>query len=904
MATNIMSSDIFLVSRFIEKLKQKYIDISEDTLLLGIYGYLSTVFSNLIQNTTILASDYAMEAIPTRAKFDKNIISHALALGIKKINASPASISVLLGFSQSALDSNMKRINDKKSRLVLEKDFVFTLGDRELYPYCLDYDIEIQRVELPDGTTTYTAMYLVDDSNPLVDLSNPYLPEMGIINAEGQNLIALQTTLRQMTHNVVHYKLNVDSPLELKTKEFSFENQLAYFYVEVIEEKDNKTITHHLEPVYEGLYTYDLSDKEYINYMYLDDNTIRIKFSRNSYNPTRNCEINIHIYTTLGVKCNIYLDDTFQVYREIVSDTYSYSGLYALIRSNSSSVFGEDKVSIDQLKRLIPREMVARGSYCTYSDLQTFFNLIQTDNCKMTLLQRVYNQLENIYFAYILMKYGDNVIPTNTVDVSFGRNEIDHISRNNFILDPNATFYLEENSDTAVLVPRDLTPIEIANYEEHGFLYSCPFLMVINKTPFYISYYNIFPKYERLLYFDYINSDSVVQFIAEKFKVYRDMFNTPSNEFHLQVQCMQNINTDYDLLIFNENNELLECNIKAYMVFYMYDKNGVKHPSRYITGELVNYNSNSLIYTFDFKMTTSNIIAETKPHMLFETGLKLIGDERESPLYLPNNIEMKLFLFFKGDKEYGRSYGEKLEYSADDYFPYLENWSLTNIYSTKEAGIDLFYDYSDLLTSYIKLQKTDTDTTYWAGKVPLVKRTWLSDDSQSPDLAERKVVSLFQMLDYRRRYIQDSLLLIENPFAINFKFYNTYGPSNNYLVDKNTKLDRINLTLRFEIMFVTKEDQVLIPEIRSTIKSYIEELNNESDLHMPNLITYITNLYRDSIVYCKFVQLNHYQTLWQSIYKNSVILNSAWEESQRTPEFINVNVLSNNLPDIEFDIVS
>ena len=73
MVTNLMSSDIFEVSKFVEKIKQKYIDISEDTLLLGMYGYLSTIFSNLIQNTTILASDYSMEAIPTRAKFEKNI---------------------------------------------------------------------------------------------------------------------------------------------------------------------------------------------------------------------------------------------------------------------------------------------------------------------------------------------------------------------------------------------------------------------------------------------------------------------------------------------------------------------------------------------------------------------------------------------------------------------------------------------------------------------------------------------------------------------------------------------------------------------------------------------------------------------------------------------------------------
>ena len=566
-------------------------------------------------------------------------------------------------------------------------------------------------------------------------------------------------------------------------------------------------------------------------------------------------------------------------------------------------MFGEDKASIEYLQRVIPREMVARGSYCTYSDLQTFFNLLQTDNCKMTLFQRVYNQLENVYFAYILMKYNNSMVPSNTINIAFKRTDIDHKSRNNFVLDPNATFYLPQNEETATLVPRNLTSEEITNYEENGFLYSCPFLIVINKTPFYISYYNIFPKYDRVLYFDYINSNAVVQFIAEKFKVYRNMFETPNNEFHMQVQCMQNINTDYDLLVFDDNNELLECNIKTYIVFYLYDKDGEKHPIRYISGELINYNANSLVYTFDFKITTSNIMAETTRQMLFESGLKLIGHNQESPLYLPNNVEMKLFIFYKGDQVYGRSYGEKLEYSADDLFPDLEQWSLSNIYTSKEAGVDIFYDYSDLMTSYIKLQKSDDQLTYWAAKVPVIKRTWLNNEDQSPTIAEDKVTYLLQLLDYRRRYIEDALTLIENPFGINFKFYNTYGPSKNYMVNKQTKLDRINLSLKFEIMFMTREDQIILPKIRSSIKSYIEELNEVSDLHMPNLITYITNLYRDSIVYCKFICLNNYQTLWQSIYKSPEVLESAWEESQRVPEFININLLSNDLPDITFDVV-
>lgn len=896
MADKILSSDIFLASKFVERLKQRYIEVSEDTLFLGIYGYLNAIFSNLIQNTATMVSDYSMEAIPTRAKFEKNVIAHALALGIKKINATPASINVLLGFSQDALNANMQKVNDKKSKLILEKEFVFSLGDRQLYPYTLDYDIEIQRIELPDGNSAYVAMYLLDDKNPLSNITNPYLPEMGVINAEGQNLIALQTTLRQMTHTEIHYKLNVDNILEIKSKEFSFENQLAYFYVEVEEVNNGQAITHYLEPVYEGLYTYDLSDKEYINYLYLDEKTIRLKFNRDSYQPTRNCDINIHVYTTLGSECNIYLDDTFQVYREIKSENYSYSGLYTLIRSNSSSIFGEDRATIEYLQSIIPKEMVARGSYCTYSDLQTYFNLIQMDDCRLTILQRVYNQLENVYFVYILMKYYDGtMIPSNTVDISFKRNEVSYVSKNNFIINPNTKFYLAPNTTTAVLKP-SLTSTQIRQLESSGFLYSCPFLMVVNKCPFYISYYNIFPKYERILYFDYINSNCTVQFIAEKFKAYRNLFNSPSNEFHMQVQCMQNINTNYDVLVFNENNELVQCNIKIFAVLYTYDANGEKHAVRYITGELIDYNPQSVVYTFDFTITTNNIMADTLPHMLFETGLKLMGMETESPLYLPSNVEMKLFVFFRGDMEYGRNYGDRLEHSCDDLFPGLEGWSLTNIYTTKDTGIDFFYDYSDLISSYIKLEKTDNELKYWAGKVPMIKASWFNN--------EDKVEYFINKIDYRRRYIEESLRLIENPFAINFKFYNTYGPSHNYIVNKNTALDKVNLSLKFEIMFVSREDQILKDEIKEAIRSYVENLNNVSDLHFSNLITYITNTYGESIVYIKFVKLNNYDTLWQSIYKNSTVLESAWEESQRVPEFIAIDVMENGSPNIVLDIVN
>ena len=38
--TNILSQDIFLVTSWLNQLKSKYINVSEDTLQLGIYGWL------------------------------------------------------------------------------------------------------------------------------------------------------------------------------------------------------------------------------------------------------------------------------------------------------------------------------------------------------------------------------------------------------------------------------------------------------------------------------------------------------------------------------------------------------------------------------------------------------------------------------------------------------------------------------------------------------------------------------------------------------------------------------------------------------------------------------------------------------------------------------------------------
>ena len=210
--------------------------------------------------------------------------------------------------------------------------------------------------------------------------------------------------------------------------------------------------------------------------------------------------------------------------------------------------------------------------------------------------------------------------------------------------------------------------------------------------------------------------------------------------------------------------------------------------------------------------------------------------------------------------------------------------------------MDIFYDYSDIQASFIDLESNSTGSfDYRIYKMPLVRYTYMD--------TEDKFRSLFAKIDKRRRYIQNILILLENSFGIDYKFFNTYGPSKMYNIDNQYNIDRINLSLRFEVKFQIPSEKSYLPMITNSIKEYIEDMNYVTDLHMPNLITYITNIYREQLVYIKFIKLNDYGSLHQSIYKNPKIDARYFVETQTVPEFINVNTLNNAYADITYKIV-
>ena len=885
--TDLVSTDIYRINEFIDEIKSRYIDIPEDTLMLGVYGYLSSVLSNLMENTTIMASEYSNEAIPTRAKYEKNIIAHALALGINNINATPAQIDMLIGLPEEALVANMTN-----NEFTLDKEYIFQIGEREAYPFLLDYDIIIKRSVLPNGSYVYTARYDIDGKNKLAQLQNPYLPAMGAINVSGDRLIALNTTLRQMTHTQIYKKIVVDNPLETKVLNFSFEDQLAFFYVDVVEDGE----THYLEPVYDGLYDYDDS-REFINYMYLDEKNIRLRFNRDSYQPRENAEVTIHIYTTLGSEANFSATD-YEDVMTLTSNRFPYTGLWTLIQATSDAHYGSDKYTIEQLKQIIPQEALSRGSISTYTDLSAAFNRLQIENesCRLYLLRRVHNQIERIYFTYLLMKYGDNVIPTNTINSSVSKGMFSTASRDNYSMLPGAKFYSEQGQKDATSTTSKDTD-ELNRMDKSGFLYMCPYLTVLNKSPFYISYYVTFMNYTRNLYFEFINEDSLLQFVALNFYVHRDYFTDPDT-YKIELHCTQNINSDFQLVAYDDEGNIDECNLTVYAVLYTTNEDdGSITPYRYLKSELIQFNEADAEYILQFKFNSNDVISKYGTYMTITSGMYGINSNSQSTASVEPSMYIKFFFCAKLDREYGRYYGDNQTDNLDDIIPGLNGYTLTNVYNAGELGIDIFYDYSDIQNSYIELnQNEDGGLSYYIYKIPVVRYTWMN--------SEERMRYLFSAIDLRRRYIQNVLFLIEDSFGIDYKFFNTYGPSLMYNIENEENIDRINLSLKFEIKFQMESDKVVLQDITNSIKEYIEDINNISDLHMPNLITYITNIYREHIVYIKFIALNNYDSLYQSIYKNPEMTDDYFVETQTVPEFININTLNNDLPDIEFTIVS
>ena len=899
-----LSTDVYGTNDYVNAIKKRFIpDVPEDTLMLGIFGYMGQVFSDMMQNSIIMASELSNESIPTKAKFEKNIIAHALGLGITYINAIPAQMDVLLTFIEDDIinwaNARDENGNEQPWTFVFDKDTPIFIGDHSFYA---DYDIEIKKIRVhnPSSTAnkfTYTARYLIDVDNPISDISNPYLSAPVRMAVNGIHVLFTKCTLRQVSKQTIHKKVLSDNSISAKTATFTFEGQLAAFTVDVVE----GDTTTHLIPVYDGLSVED-NRYPYIYYSYLSTNTIRIKFDKESYMPRINSDVYINLHITEGENGNFTYKPTTYPSFSFESERYGYSSIGCEIRPiTGESLYGMNKKSIDELKRIIPKEALSRGSITSTRDLQNYFNAIDTNDSVIRIYKKRDNALERLYYMYILMRDStNNIIPTNTVDLRIKLDDLNADSDKRLIVKKNQLIGLTYGSDYAYIVKK----IDDDN-PDPDFYYRTPYNIVINTDPLHAIYYMPVVDTSKFLEFSYIYESSQYQYIATSIQLYRAYMHNDSYEMRLNIE--QSVHINRDQLEYDNDGNVVSCNIRCIAVFY----NDQNEPFRWSEGIFDNCIQEADILSFRFSLDIRDYINEDNK-LRIDGGIYDIHTNQESYGYFSSNTKCTIHILSKQDKSYGIG-------DIDDIVPDISEYTLSNSYNVV-GGVDFFYDYSDIVNSTVLVEATDdTDAvqpTALPSDTPLPHPALPGPGGdiillpKLPALTEYLVIKSVTVVAYdyltteeevsnfcneivrRKTYVEYLGNILEDLFGIDLKFFNTYGPSKLFTTDGSTCIDRVDIKLTFRLKLKPIYDTNILNDITIYIKQFVENINSIKSIHMSNLVSEVTYRYRDHIEYFEFAGFNEYDNTIRHIY------NSDNGDNSVVPEFINIRTKYDSKPDI------
>ena len=231
--------------------------------------------------------------------------------------------------------------------------------------------------------------------------------------------------------------------------------------------------------------------------------------------------------------------------------------------------------------------------------------------------------------------------------------------------------------------------------------------------------------------------------------------------------------------------------------------------------------------------------------------------------------------------------------------------TLTNVYNTID-GINLLYDYSNIMNSYVTSLSTNSlfdetvtgnNKSHIVNRVPMVRYFYFN--------TEERVLTFIQEMKRKINYVLDAIDPLECTFGLDFKFFNTYGPSNMYHItdddgDVTDLVDDVALTVTFRTKFYNNDDAPQITQqIKDYIKTYLEKLDSLDDIHFPNITTEIEKEFGEFIIYFEFVSFNIYDANHQHI-----ITNENMEMLTVVPEFLHIDTDDyNGLPYINIRVV-
>ena len=884
-----ISTDIYDISNSLNNLKKRYIDDEDETTLaLGIFGYITDTEAKKIQTSTIMTGEMGNEMFPTRAKLTKNVLTHAIYSNIQDINATPSTITINIGLKVDDFENYMS----DNGRFIFDSKCPIFIGD---YEFHFDYDVILVRSETSSNSFVYSAHYDMSVENRLSNITDPYLKQPFVIKIENFYYIVFQATVRQISIEETIDKIISDSIIENKTYTFDFNNQLADFDV-IINDNGKETI---LTPVPYGSSIENID--KYCWYIFVTDNTVRVTFDNKSFIPGLNSDITIKAYTTLGSK-GIFnyrkIDESSDgFYVEMSSEKYEYEKVTCYMVAATDSMNGSDRKSKAELQKLIPKAALSRGSITTETDIENYFNLIDSESNRLIMKKKTDNQFSRVWYGYFLLKDDDNnIIPTNTVNVQLVTSDsfMKLAEDGRYILPAGSIIkYIPEDNIAYVIDEADVPVIYSDEYFGKEYYYITVYNIILNPDPLYAAFYLTISNKDSFFTFNWVNENLDLQFVATRCNFQRNLL-TDQQIYKLNFKIAQSISADFGLYCeeiideINKDNEIetkkiITNNMKCVLVMY---KEGT--PYRWTEAKFKDFDLSTFVSSWQVELETDNGLDDK--NLIKINNLHVVGyDDDINYGYFEPNTKVVLYILGKFEEgEFGR-------YNLDSIAPGFEGYSVTNVYEV-DSGINFYENFTNVLDTKVYTYEDSNDKFKISG-VPVVGLHYMTTESHSRYLIDA--------ISERKAYIDYCLQLLENAMNVDFKFFNTYGPSSTYSIGdrKRTLIGHVDLSLKFRVSLKSTSDMYTKDELIIAIKEYIEDLYETEDWHAPNMITDITNKYNSRINFIEFMNFNDFWAGIQHIIKLDDI-----DDISVVPEFINIRNRYNEItgylePDIDIEIV-
>ena len=364
-----------------------------------------------------------------------------------------------------------------------------------------------------------------------------------------------------------------------------------------------------------------------------------------------------------------------------------------------------------------------------------------------------------------------------------------------------------------------------------------------------------------------------------------------SDTYTIDIAMEQNVYDDHSMITTDDEGNV-KLKIKCAAVLY----DDEDKPLRWMEAEFVKYEASANVFFFRFNLRTEDYIDIKNRIRIEGDTLHDLNRTNNSYAHFFGNTKCVIHILSIQDGEDGGWNGlEKIlpeSYFYDTYEEVIDEegnkiinkdgqYKLSNSY-TVVGGIDFFYDYSEIVSSTVTpIFDKDKNLLYYdVTGVPAVKFDYFD--------TEDKALFFCAELVKRKNYIDYAIQVLEDAFGMDFKFFNTYGPSAlftipDYCSDPGYNyLNRTNLSIIFRMKLKPNYDTNIVNDIIHDIKEYIEDINDINSLHMPNLISFIMSKYGESLVFFEFVDVNGYGPGIQHIEAQKM------PDEVITPEFLNI----------------